>query len=632
VTKTKQKPIASHVEDSPPPTQPDPTADFAATIARQLREAADFASGLGNMALAFQQSVDDGTLPDDQLQAINHAIRDEGEQRGLSRDKAGLQWKKAVEAVRLSRYNTAGPPAALQPKTQTEIAKVQADKFRNSSSQQPTEPTPKIREYPKPPHKAAYRGVAGELVWAIEPHSEADPIALLIQFLTAFGNAIGRHVYFKAESDFHYPNLFVTGVGQTSKGRKGTGWGRIKAQLGEIDQSWAADCVVKGLATGEGLVWAVRDEIVRQEPVKEKGRIADYQEVIIDPGVEDKRLLSIEAEFASILKVAAREGNTLTALLRQAWDEGDLRTLTKSNTARATGAHVSIIGHVTKDELLRYLDNTEIANGFANRFLWYSTKRSKILPEGGNLNSVSFAAIQPKISKAFAFGQKELELKRDEDAKALWAKVYPRLSEGQPGLLGAVTARAEAQVMRLASIYAVLDCSTEIKRTHLESGLAVWGYCERSARYIFGDSLGDPTADVILAAIREAGEIGLSKTQISDLFKRNASAAQINRALSSLAEAGKLKFDKRLTEGAKRPTEFFLALNYEINEINEIDSENCLDTGYEINELTNLIAPSCWQSESISLISLDRSDDNEQGAANPNSLENDSDREDAEVF
>src|SRR6185312_11937162 len=44
--------------------------------------------------------------------------------------------------------------------------------------------------WPKPIEREAFHGVAGELVQLIEPHSEADPAALLIQFLAGFGNLI----------------------------------------------------------------------------------------------------------------------------------------------------------------------------------------------------------------------------------------------------------------------------------------------------------------------------------------------------------------------------------------------------------------------------------------------------------
>src|SRR5205823_2555764 len=101
-------------------------------------------------------------------------------------------------------------------------------------------------------------------------------------------------------------------------------------------------------SSGEGLIWAVRDRIMKREKVKEKGEVS-YVEVEADPGVSDKRLLVYEPEFANVLKQTERQGNTLSAILRQAWDGLDLRTLTKNSPARSTGAHVSLIGHITSD-------------------------------------------------------------------------------------------------------------------------------------------------------------------------------------------------------------------------------------------------------------------------------------------
>ena len=81
----------------------------------------------------------------------------------------------------------------------------------------------------------------------------------------------------------------------------------------------------------------------------------------------DKRLLLFEGEFAKALRNMERQGNILSAVLRDAWDHGNLRTLIKNNPNRATGAHVSLNAHITVDELRRCLDRTEMANGLANR-------------------------------------------------------------------------------------------------------------------------------------------------------------------------------------------------------------------------------------------------------------------------
>lgn len=105
-------------------------------------------------------------------------------------------------------------------------------------------------------------------------------------------------------------------------------------------------------------------------------------------------------------------------------------------------------------------------------------------------------------------------------------------------MFGAVTARAEAQVIRIACLYALLDQSTLITPAHLEAALAVWGYCKASARFIFGDATGDAVADDILVALRRAVTHELSRTDIRNLFQRNQTKGRIDQALSTLAERG----------------------------------------------------------------------------------------------
>jgi len=84
------------------------------------------------------------------------------------------------------------------------------------------------------------------------------------------------------------------------------------------------------------------------------------------------------------------------------------------------------------------------------------------------------------------------EVGRTDAFRRAWAAVYGDLSEGQPGLLGAVIGRAGAQVLRLALLYALLDGQAFVDEPHLHAALAVWDYCEASARFVFGESLGDP--------------------------------------------------------------------------------------------------------------------------------------------
>lgn len=407
------------------------------------------------------------------------------------------------------------------------------------------------------PDPGMFYGIAGEFVRTVEPHTEADPVALLLQFLIAFGNALGRHASFVVEGAHHYLNLFGVLVGQTSKGRKGTSWQYVANLMRIADQVWYEERISSGLASGEGLIWAVRDPIYGTAPRKDTGgrKIqGEFERSLVDAGVDDKRLLVQEPEFASTLRVMKRDGSTLSPIVRKAWDEGKLTSLTKNSPGRATDAHISIIGHITGDELRRELDRTEIANGFVNRFLLICVRRSKILPDGGAVDTGELMRLGQRVEKLlqqFDFSESYAELTRDEAARTLWHEVYEGLSAGKPGLFGAVTSRSEAQVTRLACVYAVLDSARVIRVEHLEAALALWRYVEDSARFLFKESLGDPDADTILAALRSAPG-GLTRTGINDLFGRNRPTERVTMALRLLEEQGLATLYREQTGGRPR--------------------------------------------------------------------------------
>ena len=413
-------------------------------------------------------------------------------------------------------------------------------------------------ETPKKIDPAAYYGLAGEFVNRVEPHTESDPVALLIQFLTAFGSVIGRNAYFRVESSRHYMNLFSVLVGNSAKARKGTSLQNVLETIKTADTDWYDNRIQSGLSSGEGMLHAVRDPIEAEEDIKEKGKVIGRQTVLKDAGIEDKRLLVTEAEFARTLRVMERDGSTLSALLRDAWDSGKLRVLTK-NPQNATGAHISVIGHITQDELRRLLTDTEAANGFANRFLWVYTERSKLLPDGGRLWQEDLTGLHTRIYDAVQFASAAGEMKRDAEAGRLWAGVYGELTRPVSGLFGSVTARADAQTLRLSCLYALLDSSPVVRGEHLEAALAVWQYAEDSARYIFGDALGDPIADEILRALQNS-PAGMTRTEINTLFGRHLKSERIGQALHTLAEGQRIVCETRPGENGGRPAELWKAV------------------------------------------------------------------------
>ncbi len=326
---------------------------------------------------------------------------------------------------------------------------------------------------------AALHGLAGRIVKGIDPYTEADPAATLTNFLTAFGNCINAAPHAIVLHSNHPARLFIVQVGVSSKGRKGTGWSPIRHIFSTVDPGWAKDRIKTGLSSGEGVIYVVRDALYKQEPIKgHKGKVEGYQQVLKEEAVEDKRLMIIEEEFASVLNVMNRVGNTLSPVIRQGWDGGTLSTLVRNNPLAATNPHISIVGHITKDELLARLDDTSKANGFANRFLWVWVERSKLLPDAPPIPDHILEPLIDQLRKTIEFARKTNALTRDECASALWHEVYADLSAGQQGLLGAVLSRAEAQVLRLSVAYALLDLSVTIRRDHIQAALALWKYCE----------------------------------------------------------------------------------------------------------------------------------------------------------
>lgn len=163
--------------------------------------------------------------------------------------------------------------------------------------------TPPVRpEWPDPPAEEAYYGLFGRIVRTLTPHTEADPVALLVQLMILFGSVIGRGPYFTVEATRHYTNEFAVLVGNTGRARKGTSKDRVTALFTGLDDDWLDGRVSGGLSSAEGLIHAIRDPL------------GDH------PGEEDKRLCGTESEWSSVLKQAERSGNTLTELLRNLWD------------------------------------------------------------------------------------------------------------------------------------------------------------------------------------------------------------------------------------------------------------------------------------------------------------------------
>lgn len=378
---------------------------------------------------------------------------------------------------------------------------------------------------PPPPNwpkldRAALYGLAGEVVAILEPHTEADPVALLGDFLVSFGSAVGAGPHALADAAPHPARLNIALVGDTAKARKGSSRSQIVRLTERVDSRWARSRVMGGLASGEGLIAAVRDP-------DDDG----------NGGVVDKRLMVVEEEFARVLTAAGRDTSTLSAIVRQAWDRGDLRVMTRKDPLVATGAHISVLAHITREELTRRLSEVEIANGFANRFLFLAVRRSKRLPTGGNLSDDTLEDLSRLVRSALDQARRRGRLVRSEAAEERWAELYDLMAEDEAdGIQGALAARAEAQTLRLSVAYALTDGAGEINVDHLEAAWALWQYARASVDLLFSGASGNSDVDRMVAALEDAGSTGLSRKQQHAVYSNHLEARHLEAVVRTLIE------------------------------------------------------------------------------------------------
>jgi len=372
-------------------------------------------------------------------------------------------------------------------------------------------------EWPDPMGPDAFVGLPGDFVRLVSPHTEADPVALLGNFLVGAGVLFGREAYAIADGRKHYPVESLLVVGQTGVGRKGTATGRVMPVFEAVEEDFSSH-VLSGLSSGEGLI---------------KG-ISPPEGAIVLP-TDVRRFLALLPEFASLLTVMKRDGNNLSAILREAWDCGRLRVLTRKEPLDVDGVNVSIIAHVTPEELLNGLTATDRCNGFANRFLPILVRRSKLLPEGGG--EVNLSPIVMRLHAAIEAAKGRGQIARDGAARELWANEYGRLTRPRDGIRGALCGRAEAHALRLSLLYALLDGSSAIRPEHLQAALSFWNFCEASIEHIFGGASGDADGERILTALINGP---MTATELGRLFTNNRSSDWIRAKMAMLVRRGKV--------------------------------------------------------------------------------------------
>jgi hypothetical protein len=169
-------------------------------------------------------------------------------------------------------------------------------------------------------------------------------------------------------------------------------------------------------------------------------------------------------------------------------------------------------------------------------FCW--VERSRRLPLGADIPQNELDLLGVRVSNTIEKARTIGRLTFSDEGRHAWENFYHSLDDDLGGVVGALVARAEAQLLRLAVTYALLDGSALIERHHLEAAEAVWDHCAETVRRVFGDHQPDHVLPMLLAALRAAGPEGLDGSQQQELFNRHVPAHRLAAARAQLERQG----------------------------------------------------------------------------------------------
>lgn len=160
---------------------------------------------------------------------------------------------------------------------------------------------------PPKPDPAMFYGLVGDVANAAAKGTEVNPVSAAANFMSFLSANLGRDVYLSVGNTWHHCRVFTCHTGRTGRGGKGDAMSlnhRIRRRLEEVNAGLLGQTHTGGLSTREGLATLIHD---------------GYKEGKTDvPPVDDKRLWVVETEFANVLHQSRRDGNTLSAALRDA--------------------------------------------------------------------------------------------------------------------------------------------------------------------------------------------------------------------------------------------------------------------------------------------------------------------------
>lgn len=401
---------------------------------------------------------------------------------------------------------------------------------------------------------ACLYGLIGDVARAGSEGTETNAVAIAANFMAYLSCAVGRGVYLPIGNTRHHARLFCLHIGRSGRGRKGDAVSlvlSIDQVLREMNEAFAPQVHRGGLSTREGLVALMHD-----------GYRQGRQDV---PAIEDKRLWVVESEFANVLHQGRRDGNTLSAALRDCWDGVDLKPATKSNRLYASDPHVCLSGAISPSELMGLMSARDLTNGFANRFLMIWAERSRMLPFPKETPQAVVEHLARRTLEVLAFvhadrhdEREHLRMELSPQAQWRYAQLYRgELNNGLgDGTVDALLERRAPMLLRLAMLMALTDLQIRIDTPHIDAAIAWIRHTTASVRFVFVSAAEEAKlaqvlelSNRVLAFLRERGQA--TRSQISaECFRGKVPKARIDACLEHLLSATPPKVSVQWSERA----------------------------------------------------------------------------------
>lgn len=376
---------------------------------------------------------------------------------------------------------------------------------------------------------AALYGVLGDLTEAVLPDTEAHPAGVYADLLCRTGCSFNSGVFVGPWPRIP-PRPFFNLVGPSGYGRKGTAH-KVGAAIfdGGIRQ-------INGWSSGEGFIEIMRD--ARDD--KDLG------------WAKDKRHLFIEEECEKAQSVMSRAGATTGDIIKQLYDYSMVVENPKIAHTKVTMPHAVFMYDATPRAWVRWPES-EITNGFLNRFLCVYVEATKELPRGGNWLNDDVLKIKQTIpvtlERARQLGELTLTSAAGEVFDVFYHELRQRQLERGDHPLNELLARASDCVTRIAQISGAMMGSKQIPSEAVQAAICLWRYGLDTVEWLWAQresvtaktavhwqqtKAGADRVGIILAGLAQAQREGMTVTDIYERLQKNVPYGQIRQYLQVL--------------------------------------------------------------------------------------------------